>query len=55
VHVSGREVSDIVNLDLVTIMNKSLNRAGVAYLSACQTATGDENLLDKIVHWRREC
>jgi CHAT domain-containing protein len=38
------------SLNLATIMSKSLNCGGVAYLSACQTATGDENLPEEAVH-----
>jgi CHAT domain-containing protein len=37
-------------LDLAAITRKSLKSAGFAFLSACQTATGDENLPDEAVH-----
>lgn len=37
-------------LDLATITHKSDKRGGFAFLSACQTATGDENMPDESVH-----
>ncbi|CAE7182071.1 unnamed protein product [Rhizoctonia solani] len=37
-------------LDLMTIMRKSFKNKGLAFLSACQTARGDENLPDEAVH-----
>jgi CHAT domain-containing protein len=37
-------------LDLGTIRNKSIKNAGLAFLSACQTATGDEGLPEEAVH-----
>lgn len=37
-------------LDLATITRKSDKRGGLAFLSACQTATGDENMPDESVH-----
>ncbi|CAE6433250.1 unnamed protein product [Rhizoctonia solani] len=38
------------SLDLATINRRSFNRKGLAFLSACQTATGDETLPDEAVH-----
>ncbi|CUA75255.1 DNA repair protein RAD50 [Rhizoctonia solani] len=37
-------------LDLTTIMRKSFRNKGLAFLSACQTARGDENLPEEAVH-----
>lgn len=37
-------------LDLKTIMKKTFKCAGMAFLSACQTATGDENRPEEGVH-----
>ncbi|KAG8788396.1 hypothetical protein FRC12_014640 [Ceratobasidium sp. 428] len=37
-------------LKLSTIMNQSLKNAEFAFLSACQTASGDEDLPDEAVH-----
>ncbi|CAE6497004.1 unnamed protein product [Rhizoctonia solani] len=37
-------------LDLSTIMKKSFINKGLAFLSACQTAQGDEKLPDEAVH-----
>ncbi|CAE6421583.1 unnamed protein product [Rhizoctonia solani] len=37
-------------LDLALINRRSLKNKGLAFLSACQTATGDENLPDEAVH-----
>ncbi|KAG8737880.1 hypothetical protein FRC10_007566 [Ceratobasidium sp. 414] len=37
-------------LDLATIATKSLKHAGLAFLSACQTAAGDDNLPEQAVH-----
>ncbi|KAG9090181.1 hypothetical protein FRC06_001187 [Ceratobasidium sp. 370] len=37
-------------LDLETITKKQLKHADLAFLSACQTATGDENLPEEVVH-----
>lgn len=37
-------------LDLATITQKQLKRADLAFLSACQTATGDESLSEEAVH-----
>ncbi|CAE6438445.1 unnamed protein product [Rhizoctonia solani] len=37
-------------LDLATINRRSFKNKGLAYLSACQTATGDERLPDEAVH-----
>jgi CHAT domain-containing protein len=37
-------------LELSTIMEQSLPKAGLAFLSACQTATGDEKLPEEAVH-----
>ncbi|CAE7135832.1 unnamed protein product [Rhizoctonia solani] len=37
-------------LDLAAINRRSFNRKGLAFLSACQTATGDEALPDEAVH-----
>ena len=38
------------NLDLGTILRKDLKNADLAFLSACQTSTGDDNLPDEAVH-----
>ncbi|KAF8593758.1 hypothetical protein BDV93DRAFT_582471 [Ceratobasidium sp. AG-I] len=37
-------------LDLATITQKHLKNADLAFLSACQTATGDESLSEEAVH-----
>ncbi|QRW14158.1 CHAT domain protein [Ceratobasidium sp. AG-Ba] len=37
-------------LDLATIMSQPIGKGGLAYLSACQTATGDENMPEEAVH-----
>jgi CHAT domain-containing protein len=37
-------------LSLATITQKSFKNKGLAFLSACQTAQGDENLADEAVH-----
>ncbi|KAG8692305.1 hypothetical protein FRC08_009864 [Ceratobasidium sp. 394] len=37
-------------LDLATIATKSLKHAGLAFLSACQTAAGNEDLPEQAVH-----
>ncbi|CAE6467379.1 unnamed protein product [Rhizoctonia solani] len=37
-------------LDLATINRRSFKRKGLAFLSACQTATGDDRLADESVH-----
>ena len=37
-------------LDLAAILRKDLKNADLAFLSACLTATGDENLSDEAVH-----
>jgi CHAT domain-containing protein len=37
-------------LDLATIVRNPLKGAGLAFLSACQTATGDEKLPDEATH-----
>ncbi|CCO35658.1 hypothetical protein BN14_09776 [Rhizoctonia solani AG-1 IB] len=37
-------------LDLVSINRRSFKNKGLAFLSACQTATGDEELPDEAVH-----
>ncbi|KAG8754555.1 hypothetical protein FRC11_006593 [Ceratobasidium sp. 423] len=37
-------------LDLSTITQKEFKNKGLAFLSACQTATGDKNLADEAVH-----
>jgi CHAT domain-containing protein len=38
------------HLELSTIITKSFPYADFAFLSACQTATGDENLSEEAVH-----
>ncbi|KAG9081076.1 hypothetical protein FRC06_005846 [Ceratobasidium sp. 370] len=38
------------NLDLATVTRKSLKNVGLAFLSACETATGDEKLPEEAVH-----
>lgn len=38
------------NLTLAEITKKSLNNKGLAFLSACQTATGDAKMPDEAVH-----
>lgn len=38
------------HLDLRTIMSKRFESAEIAFLSACQTATGDENRPEEAVH-----
>ncbi|KAG8788653.1 hypothetical protein FRC12_014335 [Ceratobasidium sp. 428] len=38
------------DLDLATICQTSMKNAGLAFLSACQTATGDSALPDEVVH-----
>jgi CHAT domain-containing protein len=37
-------------LDLSAIIKKDLKNADLAFLSACQTSTGDENLSEEAVH-----
>ncbi|CAE7118848.1 unnamed protein product [Rhizoctonia solani] len=37
-------------LDLASIMGRSFKNKGLAFLSACQTAMGDENLPDETIH-----
>ena len=37
-------------LDLATILRMDLKNADLAFLSACQTSTGDENLSEEAVH-----
>ncbi|KAF8594972.1 hypothetical protein BDV93DRAFT_549011 [Ceratobasidium sp. AG-I] len=38
------------NLDLSTIIRKQLKNADLAFLSACQTATGDESISNEALH-----
>lgn len=38
------------SLDLSTISKSSLNCASLAFLSACQTAAGDEGLPEEVIH-----
>jgi CHAT domain-containing protein len=38
------------SLELLTVMQKSFGHGGFAFLSACQTATGDEKVPDESVH-----
>ncbi|KAI0310885.1 CHAT domain-containing protein, partial [Amylostereum chailletii] len=37
-------------LDLLSIMQRSFKHTELAFLSACQTATGDEKLTEEVVH-----
>jgi CHAT domain-containing protein len=37
-------------LDLSTVIKKDLKNADLAFLSACQTSTGDEKLVEEAVH-----
>ncbi|TEB29810.1 hypothetical protein FA13DRAFT_1734154 [Coprinellus micaceus] len=37
-------------LDLATVLRKDLKHADLAFLSACETSTGDEKLSDEAVH-----
>ena len=37
-------------LELAEILQKNLKNADLAFLSACETSTGDENLADEAVH-----
>ncbi|CAE7075280.1 unnamed protein product [Rhizoctonia solani] len=46
---SGFELHD-GTLDLAAINRRSFKGKGLAFLSACQTATGDEKLADEAVH-----
>lgn len=62
VHLACHAVQDMIeptksafclhdgNLDLSTIITITFPHADFAFLSACQTATGDENLSDEAVH-----
>jgi hypothetical protein len=46
-HDGGLELSEIIKMKLVG--------ADLAYLSACQTSTGDEKLSEEAVHLAAEC
>jgi CHAT domain-containing protein len=59
VHLACHGIQDSLNsafaledgkLTLSTLMNQSLPRAEIAFLSACQTASGDEQLPEEAVH-----
>lgn len=62
IHLACHGVQDTVNptessfplhdgpLSLAEIARKSLKNKGLAFLSACQTATGDENMPDEAIH-----
>ncbi|CAE6502669.1 unnamed protein product [Rhizoctonia solani] len=62
VHFAGHAHQDVEDLaksgfylhdgiiDLATINKRSFKNKGLAFLSACQTAAGDENLPDQAVH-----
>lgn len=62
VHLACHAKQDIANpmqsafylhggtLDLATIIQKQIKNADLAFLSACQTATGDKSLSDEAVH-----
>lgn len=62
IHLACHAVQDIVEptksafclhdgrLELSTILTKSFPHADFAFLSACQTATGDEKLSDEAIH-----
>jgi CHAT domain-containing protein len=47
---SALVLEDGEQLKVARIMEHSTRHAALAFLSACQTATGDENLPDEVIH-----